>query len=417
MIEDWFEFGIAVAISMGAAALALLAVEMVMRLFARRHENVKALLTRMRNPVWSLGLLCGLWLGVHASFRGSEWVGAISQLFTILAIAGLAWLLIELVKYVSDLALGHQSIDVPDNRLARRLRTQTLIVRRLAIAIIVVIAIGAALFTFDSVRAVGASVLASAGIASIVAGLAAQSVLGNMFAGIQLVFSDALRVDDVIVAEGEWGRVGEITLSYVVLDLWDDRRLVLPCTYFTTTPYQNWTRQGSELLGSVEFDLDWRVSPQKMREHLEEVLTQTPLYDGRAHVLQVTEATAGYVRVRILVTAKDAPTLYDLRCFVREAMVLWIQSVLPEAAPAQRVLVSEQAAPGRRAKKSEQAGDSGLFTGSAEAEERASHFTHGQPREARGDVLEGLIEEEPPLPDGPVVVADEPKATRAGVTD
>jgi len=120
--------------------------------------------------------------------------------------------------------------------------------RHLVIALIVVIAIGASLFTFDAVRAVGASILASAGIISVVAGLAAQSVLANMFAGIQLVFSNALRVDDVIVAEGEWGRVEEITLSYVVLHLWDDRRLVLPCTYFTTTPYQNWTRQGTELL-------------------------------------------------------------------------------------------------------------------------------------------------------------------------
>ncbi|SEJ51849.1 mechanosensitive ion channel family protein [Demequina mangrovi] len=392
MLEDWFGFGVAVAVGVGAALLFALAVEVTMRLVARRYPWARDLQTKTRNPFWALVILIGLWFGVHASLRNSDWMPMIGRFFTAGAIALLAWLLIAFVRFLADLALAYNKIDVPDNRLARRLRTQTLIVKRLAIALIVVIAIGAELFSFDSVRAIGASVLASAGIASIVAGLAAQSVLGNMFAGIQLVFSDALRVDDVIVAKGEWGRVGEITLSYVVLDLWDDRRLVLPCTYFTTTPYENWTRQGSELLGSVEFDLDWRVSPQKMREHLEKVLTETPLYDGRANVLQVTEAVGGYVRVRILVTAVDAPTLYDLRCYVREAMVLWIQSVMPDAAPAQRVLVSEQAAaptgPKRRSLKIEQVGEAGFFTGSAEAEERASHFTHAMPRVVVDDEFE-----------------------------
>ena len=393
MLEDSISFIAAVAIGIGGAALLALAVHIAVRIIARRHEWARALSTQARNPFWLLLIVIGAWVGVHASLRGSEWLPMIGQAFTIAVIGAAAWLLIACVQFVADLAMVHHRIDVPDNRLARKMHTQTLIIRRLAVALIVVIAVGSALLTFDSVRAVGASVLASAGIASIVAGLAAQSVLANMFAGLQLVFSDALRVDDVIVAEGEWGKVGEITLSYVVLDLWDDRRLVLPCTYFTTTPYQNWTRQGSELLGSVEFDLDWRVSPQRMREHLEWVLTQTPLYDGRANVLQVTEATAGYVRVRILVTAQDAPTLYDLRCFVREAMVLWIQSVLPDAAPAQRVLVQEaSASPAQRGVRrggksvpAEQAGDSGLFHGSAAAEERASQFTHGVAREPRED--------------------------------
>lgn len=401
MLEDWLGFGIAAGIGLGVAILVALLVETTVRLIARRTGWASSLMVHARRPFWVLAILLGLWIGVRAPLRDIDWWSAVMRVFTIAVIATLAWLLIGFVRFLADLALDHNRIDVPDNQLARRLRTQTLIVKRLAIALIVVIAIGASLFTFDEVRALGASVLASAGIASIVAGLAAQSVLGNMFAGIQLVFSDALRVDDVIVAEGEWGRVGEITLSYVVLDLWDDRRLVLPCTYFTTTPYENWTRQGSELLGSVEFDLDWRVSPQRMREHLEQVLAETPLYDGRASVLQVTEATQGYVRVRILVTAHDAPTLYDLRCFVREAMVLWIQSVMPDAAPAQRVLVSETSPtrPGRRGARpsAEQAGESGLFTGSAEAEERASQFTHGTPREARaGD--DAAMPEEPAVP-------------------
>lgn len=390
MIEDWLALAISIAIALGAAFLFALAIETATRYIARRNEWARNLATHARRPFWVLTLVIGLWVGARIGLSDFDWIAAVSQAFTLIAIGALAWLLIALVQFVTDMTLMHNRIDVPDNRLARRLHSQAIMIRRIAIALIVIIAIGAALFTFEQVRTVGASILASAGIVSIVAGLAAQSVLGNIFAGLQLVFSDALRVDDVIVAEGEWGRVGELTLTYVVLDLWDDRRLVLPCTYFTTTPYQNWTRQGSELLGSVEFDLDWRVSPQGMREHLEQVLTETPLYDGRANVLQVTDAVGGYVRVRILVTAKDAPTLYDLRCFVREAMVLYVQSVMPDAVPAQRVLISEPATArvpkrGTRAAKAEAAGDSGLFSGSAEAEERASAFQHGQARESHED--------------------------------
>lgn len=395
MFEDWWHHGLTAGTAVIVAVIVAVAVEILVRIVARRKTWAADIMARVRNPFWLLFLLLGLWIGVQTAAAESDWLPALSRLVSIAAIGALAWLLIGLVQFTADLALARNPIDMRDNRLARKLQTQTQIMRRLAIALIVVVAIGAALLTFDSVRAIGASVLASAGIASIVAGLAAQSVLANMFAGIQLVFSDALRVDDVIVAEGEWGKVGEITLSYVVLDLWDDRRLVLPCTYFTTTPYQNWTRHGSELLGSVELDLDWRVSPQQMREHLAAILEDTPLYDGRANVLQVTEATGGYVRVRILVTAADAPTLFDLRCYVREAMVLWIQSVLPDAAPTQRVLVTEQGAPGRK-RKAEQAGEGGLFSGSAEAEERASHFTQAIPRVEAADAdAEPGIDAEP----------------------
>nr|WP_238707132.1 mechanosensitive ion channel domain-containing protein [Microbacterium lushaniae] len=365
---------------MFVATIITLLVAWAARRVARRRAWPQRLVHHARLPFRTLVLLAGMWTAVGLAFPEASWLPVLTQLLSILVIAAAAWLLGALVTFATDLTLGRHRIDVPDNRVARRIRTQALIVRRLAIALIVVIALGAILLTFPAVRAVGASVLASAGIASIVAGLAAQTVLANMFAGLQLAFSDALRVDDVVVVEDEWGRVGEITLSYVVLDLWDDRRLVLPCTYFTTQPFQNWTRRGSELLGSVELDVDWRVSPARMREHLDEVLTRTDLWDGRASVLQVTEATGGLVRIRILVTASDAPTLFDLRCHVREAMVTWMQHTMPDALPVQRVLVTSAGdahpAPARDA--SSQPG-AGLFTGSAEAEERASAFTNAIP--------------------------------------
>lgn len=378
MWDGWMDFGIAVLIGVAAAAVTAVIASIVFAVVARRRRWAGVLSRRSRAPFRMLLLVVALWGAVQAAFPDDTWRGILAQVLTILIIAASAWLLASLVVVATDVALGRYRIDVPDNRVARRIRTQMLIVRRLAIAIITIIGIGAVLLTFESVRAVGASVLASAGIASVVAGLAAQSVLANVFAGLQIVFSDALRVDDVVVADGEWGRVGEITLSYVVLDLWDDRRLVLPCTYFTTTPFENWTRRGSELLGAVEMDLDWNVSPERMREHLQEVLAQTDLWDGRTSVLQVTDAVAGYVRVRILVTAKDAPTLFDLRCLVRESMVSWIQRTMPQALPVQRVTMTDAAA---EPKPTEPAAGpapahAGLFTGSEAAERRADTFTN-----------------------------------------
>lgn len=385
MQESWLWFAAAVAAALAAAVIVTAAVTLVVRMIARRQSWPQSLIRHTRRAFRAVVLVIALWIAVAVAFPfdGDNGRAAVDHAFTIALIGATAWLLGGFVSFATDVTLGRYRIDVPDNRVARKIRTQTLIVRRLAIAVIVVLAFGAALLTFPAVQAFGASLLASAGIASIVAGLAAQTVLANVFAGVQIAFSDALRVDDVVVVEGEWGRIGEITLSYVVVDLWDDRRLVLPCTYFTTKPFQNWTRRGSELLGSVELDVDWRVSPARMRARLEEVLRETDLYDGRASVLQVTDAVGGFVRVRILVTARDAPTLFDLRCVVREAMVTWVQHEMPDALPVQRVMMTDAAAPAstpaHRAEPEPVTGSTGLFTGSAEAEERAAAFTQAIP--------------------------------------
>jgi small-conductance mechanosensitive channel len=378
MLEDWIPFAIALAAAIVGALVLTAVAALVVRAVSRRHEWGRHLITHARRPFRVFALVLAVWIAV-AFLPDPEgaFTPGIRHVLSIVAIGVAAWLLSGLVLFATELMLGRYRVDVPDNRVARRIRTQVLIIRRLAVVLIVVIAIGAILLTFDAVRAVGASLLASAGIASIVAGLAAQSVLGNVFAGLQLVFSDALRVDDVVVVENEWGRIGEITLTYVVVDLWDERRLVLPCTYFTTQPFANWTRRGSELLGAVELDLDWRISPARMREHLDEVLADTELWDGRTGVLQVTEAVGGLVRVRILVSAADAGKLFDLRCVVREAMVTWMQRSMPDSLPVQRVLMSEPAA---HAPHEESRGEGGgLFSGSAEAEERAAAFTQAIP--------------------------------------
>ncbi|MBT2517917.1 mechanosensitive ion channel family protein [Streptomyces sp. ISL-90] len=389
--QSWSAFAIAVLAVVAAVLIVSAIASAIIRAIARRRDWANILIRRVRWPFRVMLLVVGLWIAVAVAFARQDWRPAVDHALLIAVIAAGGWLACEAFLFLTDVGMQRYRVDVADNRLARRARTQLAVVRRLVVVVVVVVAFGVILFTFESVRALGASVLASAGVISIVAGLAAQSVLANLFAGIQLAFSDAIRVDDVVVVEGEWGRIEEITLNYVVVGLWDDRRLVLPCTYFTSQPFQNWTRTTSQLLGSVELDLDWRVSPAAMRDHLDAVLERTDLWDGRAKVLQVTDAVGGLVRVRILVTAIDAPTLFDLRCFVREEMVHWIQQTQPEAEPAQRLLLQRGGEVGRTdaAPKPESApahdhgagdGDrSGLFTGTPQAEERAAQFTQAIP--------------------------------------
>lgn len=355
----------------------------IVRIAARGRDWAAILIRRARWPFRSALLIVCVWVAVAVSFPDVSWRALADHGLLIALISAGAWLVCQLLLFAADVSLSRYRIDVPDNRVARRLHTQLQIVRRLVVVIVVIVAIGAILLTFDGVRAVGASVLASAGIVSIVAGLAAQSVLANVFAGVQLAFSEAIRVDDVVVVEGEWGRIHEITLTYVVVMTWDQRTVVLPCSYFTSTPFQNWTKYGSELVGSVEFDVDWRVSTDGMRTRLSQVLAETPLWDGRTEVLQVTDATGGLVRVRVLVSSADSAALWDLRCVVRESLVEWVRDQDGSSLPVQRVLVGD---PGEGRRPDPAAGSvpeardrAGLFSGTADGEARASEFTAAIP--------------------------------------
>lgn len=333
---------IAAGSALGGALLLILAVHVLARVLVRRWPPSQHLVRAARLPFRTLVLVLAVngWVaGVRGHDSDLPWWDVATLGCRIVGIAVGAWLLGAVLLFVEDLGMGRARTDTRDNRVARRVRTQVLIIRRLTVAGVVVLAIGAILLSFPGVRALGASVLASAGLISVVAALAAQSTLANVFAGLQLAFNDAIKIDDVVIVEEEWGWIEEITLSYVVVRLWDDRRMVLPCTYFTTTPFQNWTRRNSELLGAVELDVDWAVDTAAMRCQLDRVLDDTPLWDGRAKVLQVTDAVGGLVRVRVLLTAEDAGTLFDLRCHVREQLVAWLREHDPAALPRQRVRV------------------------------------------------------------------------------
>jgi small-conductance mechanosensitive channel len=333
---------IAIGSALGGALVLIVVVHLLAQVLVRRWPPSSELVRTAKLPfrVLVATLAVNGWVAGVRTHDGSDlWWDAATLGCRVLAISAGAWLLAAVLLFVEDLGMGRARTDTRDNRVARRVRTQVLIIRRLTVAAVVVMAVGAILLSFPGVRAVGASVLASAGLISVVAALAAQSTLANVFAGLQLAFNDAIKIDDVVIVEEEWGWIEEITLSYVVVRLWDDRRLILPCTYFTTTPFQNWTRRNSELLGAVELDLDWAVDTDEMRLELDRVMAGAELWDGRVAHFQVTDAVGGFVRVRILLTAVDAPTLFDLRCHVREELVRWLRDRAPEGLPRQRVRV------------------------------------------------------------------------------
>jgi small-conductance mechanosensitive channel len=379
MSDAWMDFLTALGWAALAAAVAITLSWLVVRVLARRSPTARHLERYARVPYRALIAVVAFGVAVRAEppWSGSDeaatWVDVGLRILTIVFVA---WLVAAVVLAFEDIGLRRYRVDVPDNRVARRARTQATLIRRLTLFAIVVVASGAVLLSLPGVEAVGASVLASAGLISVVAAVAAQSTLSNLFAGLQIAFSDAIRFGDAVIVEGEWGWVDEITLSYVVVRLWDDRNMVLPCTYFTSTPFQNWTRKHSELLGSVEMDVDWRVSPDGMRRELDRILPETDLWDGRTKVLQVTDAVNGWVRVRILVTAQDAPTLFDLRCHVRERMVDWLQSNDEGGLPRFRV----ESVPRTPPRRSQTTDDAGLFSGDEQGEERAGRITGQIPR-------------------------------------
>lgn len=336
-LTGWTLLGVAVAVALVTVIVIVGIIALITRLIARRWPGVYRTFGPARRRLRVLLLLIATWIAVSLTLPEPAWAPVVNQVFTIAVIAAGAWLLSAVVRLMFERVQRRYDVSVADNRSARRVQTQLTIIRRLVAVIIAVLAVAAILLTFPGAQAAGASLLASAGLVSVVAGLAAQSTLANVFAGMQLAFSDAIRIDDVVIVEGEYGRIEEITLTYVVVGIWDERRMVLPSTYFTQTPFENWTRRSAQIMGTVELDVDWRIDLDDMRAELSRVVAEHPLWDGRTASIVATDATGGMVRVRPLVSARDASELWDLRCDVREKLVSWVRRMQPEALPVQRL--------------------------------------------------------------------------------
>ena len=255
----------------------------------------------------------------------------------LLLIAAITWLAMRCIAGISATIVALQPITATDNLRARAIQTQARVIARSLMGLVLLIGISLLLMTFPEIRALGASLLASAGLAGIVAGLAAKPVLGNLIAGLQIAVSQPLRIDDVLIVEGEWGRVEEITGAYVVMCLWDQRRLVIPLQWFIEHPFQNWTRRTSEIIGSVFLWVDYRMPLAPLRKQLDRLCREAQEWDGRLALLQVTDGDERGMQLRILVTSADSSKSWDLRCKIREGLIHYMQLYHPEHLPLTRV--------------------------------------------------------------------------------
>ncbi len=264
---------------------------------------------------------------------------ATNKIGGILLITSIAWALIALLRYGKKQVVQRYHPALEDNFEARKRYTKYTVLENIIIFLIVLIAMGFSLMLFESVREIGVSLFASAGVAGIILGFAAQRIIATILAGLQIAFTQPIRLDDAVIVEGEFGRIEEINLTYVVVRLWDKRRMVLPSTYFIEQPFQNWTRTTAEILGTVLLYTDYNVPISALREELTRILEATPLWDKQVNVLQVTDAKENTVEIRALMSARNASAAWDLRVHVREKMIEFLQQNYPNSLPKQRLVI------------------------------------------------------------------------------
>jgi len=262
-----------------------------------------------------------------------DWPGVVAS---ICFIAAIGWTIGTLVDGLVKRRLARLKFHETNNLQARKSATRLDVVRRIWIVTVAVVTVAAALTAIPGVRQVGVSLFASAGIAGIAIGIAARPMLSNLIAGLQIAFTQPIRLDDAVVLEGEWGWIEEIGLFYVVVRIWDWRRLIVPLSYFIEQPFQNWTRQSASIIGSVFWQVDYRAPIAEMRSKLEEICRSTPLWDGDVVSLQVTDTDSTTIKVRALASASNSPNAWDLRCLIREKMIAWLQETHPDALPRMR---------------------------------------------------------------------------------
>lgn len=323
--------------AIAALALHRILISVLIRVSRGRYPVLQRIVTGTQKPSGMALLLFALAVAFQVAPLRDEIAHVASQVMMLAVIGLLGWMASTAVHVATDLYLMRFRIDVADNLLARKHVTQVRILTRVADTLVIVLTVGFALMTFEGVRQYGVSLFASAGIAGLVAGLAARPLLSNLIAGVQLAITQPIRLEDVVIVENESGSVEEITSTYVVIRLWDLRRLIVPLSYFMEKPFQNWTRENSAMLGTVMLYLDYRAPIDAIRAQVQGIVEASPLWDRKVCGVQVTDTKSSSIEVRILVGAGTSAQLWDLRCEVREKIVAFLQREHPEALPRQRI--------------------------------------------------------------------------------
>ncbi len=311
--------------------------------FAGRSRSVvdDSLIRHTRKPTRIVFPLLAIFVVLPALPIPPNLLDPARHILALAMIATLGWAAVALTEIVTDVAAERYPLDVPDNLGARRIRTQLQLLRRVTVIVVAVVALSLMLMTFPGIRQLGVSLFASAGIAGLVLGMAARPTISNLLSGIQVALTEPIRLDDVVIVEGEWGRIEEIGTTYVVVRIWDLRRLIVPLTYFIEKPFQNWTRVTADLLGTVYLYTDYTVPVESVRQKLHSVLESSGLWDGKVWGLQVTDTTERTMQLRALMSAPDSSAAWDLRCHVRERLIEFLQSEHPGSLPRARAEIRD----------------------------------------------------------------------------
>jgi small-conductance mechanosensitive channel len=319
-----------------AFALHRWARKLVRRAFAERYPYLLSVLTQTRGLTKAALLILAMIVAIPVAPLEPDTAAWLARIMAVAVIGLIGWGAIIALHIAADLYLRRYRLDVDDNLLARKHNTQVRVLSRTIDVLLVMLTLGVALMTFPAVRQYGVSLFASAGVAGIVAGLAARPVLSNLMAGVQLAMTQPIRLYDAVIVENEYGTIEEITSTYVVVKLWDLRRMVVPLTYFIEKPFQNWTRESSSLIGNVMIYLDYRAPVGAIREKFNAILKESNRWDGQVAALQVTDFKEGTMELRCLMSARSSGQTFDLRCEVREKLVDFLQREHPEALPHSR---------------------------------------------------------------------------------
>ncbi|HDZ56088.1 MAG TPA: mechanosensitive ion channel [Pseudomonas xinjiangensis] len=333
-----------------AAAIAVLIMSFVARALTRLMIRLtgsftffRELARNIKKPVHVLLPLMAMQTIWTAAPDDLLMIGGLRHVTALAIIGVFTWLGLRAVDAIQQAILLQNPVNISNNLRARRIQTQTRVLTRTLSVLVLIIGVAGMLMTFPAARQFGASLLASAGLAGLAVGFAARPVLGNMIAGLQIAITQPIRLDDVVIVEGEWGRIEEITGTYVVVRVWDNRRLVVPLQWFIENPFQNWTRHTSSLLGSVFFWVDYSVPMVPLRQELERLCQSVPeLWDGEVCILQVTDCNERAMQVRVLASSGDSSLSWDLRCYLREHLLCYINDNYPGALPKLRALVADE---------------------------------------------------------------------------